>query len=198
MNKRLGIGFSAFSVLATLVCAVCIVLNQNVLLVSCTVPIGYVGVMCSYIVCAEKNKRNVAYTALIFFLLYVSFFLMALIGPTHLYSSPILNMLIAFIWLAISMALLGASIKSRNKSDKWLKRLLYSFGTIFIVSIIVIFEKSISPIFYGTRLIIDILTEICIAYFLAICVLSLVHFIRMPKPDKVNDLPPQDMKNDEA
>lgn len=198
MNKRLGIGFSLFSVLATLGCAVCIALNKNVLLASCAVIIGYVGVICSYIACTEKKKRDVAYTAFIFFVLYVVFFLLALIDPHIIFFSPILNMLIAFVWLAISMALLGKSIESRNKSDKWLKRFLYSFGIIFVVSIIIIFEKSTSPVFYGTRLIINVLTELCTVYFLAVNILSLIHFIRMLKADAANVLPLQGMTNDEA
>ena len=185
--------------MATLGCAVCIALNKNVLLASCAVTIGYVGAICSYIACTEKKKRDVAYTALVFLVLYISFFLIALMDePSFLFLFPMLNVLLALVWLAVSTLFIGISIKSRNKTDKWLKCLLCPFGIIFVVSIIIIFEKSTSPIFYGDRLISNILIGFCIAYYLAICVLSLIHFHRMPKADITDALPPQDMTNDEV
>jgi hypothetical protein len=204
MNKKIGMYASIMTFLAVLLFALCMLLGQilkisiignNGSYLSCIfIALGFIPMICSYLVYINKENKSLGYIALSFTIIYA--ILIMIVYYAQLTTVLKINLsneigglldyskfglffnydLLGYAFMALATFFIGIKLEIKNKQEKILKYLLCIHGIFaigcFLLPILGVFSADMA----GGDIIGIIILEIWCIYFMPVCILSYRYF----------------------
>lgn len=204
MNKKIGMYASIMTFFAVLSFALCmllgLILKNNIIgnngsyLSSIFIALGFIPMVCSYLVFINNENKSLGFIALSFAIIYA--ILIMIVYYTQLTTVRLTNLsdeidgllnyskfglffnydLLGYAFMALATFFIGIKLEIKNKQEKILKYLLCIHGIFaiacFLLPILGVFSANMAG---GDIIGIIILVFWCI-YFMPVCVLSYKYF----------------------
>lgn len=199
MNKTIASIGTAIALVSVVLFAVCMLIpfNFGSYFVCMLLPIGYIMMTAGF--CEESDEKHkvaanagmtfAAIYAVLIFLVYFAQTTAVRLDSLDEQAMRILDYsrgglffsydLLGYGMMALSTFFVGLTIDAKNKADKWLKYLMIVHGVFFFGCFIMPMTGVFSSMPNGeTNMGGVIALEFWCAYFIPICVLSMIHFIK--------------------
>ena len=197
MNKTIASIGAAIALVSVVLFAVCMLIpfNFGSYFVCMLLPIGYIMMTAGFCEESDEKHRVAAYVGMTFAAIYTVLVLLVYFAQTTAVRLDSLDEqamrvldysrgglffsydLLGYGMMALSTFFVGLTIDAKNKADKWLKYLMIVHGIFFFGCFIMPMTGVFSSMSNGeTNMGGVIALEFWCAYFIPICVLSMIHF----------------------
>ena len=199
MNKTIASIGAAIALVSVVLFAVCMLIpfSFGSYFVCMLLPIGYIMMTAGFCEESDEKHRVAAYVGMTFAAIYIVLILLVYFAQTTAVRLDSLDDqamrvldysrgglffsydLLGYGMMALSTFFVGLTIDTKNKADKWLKYLMIVHGVFFFGCFIMPMTGVFSSMPNGeTNMGGVIALEFWCAYFIPICVLSMIHFIK--------------------
>ena len=197
MNKTIASIGAAIALVSVVLFAVCMLIpfSFGSYLVCMLLPIGYIMMTAGFCEESDEKHRVAAYVGMTFAAIYIVLILLVYFAQTTAVRLDSLDDqamrvldysrgglffsydLLGYGMMALSTFFVGLTIDTKNKADKWLKYLMIIHGVFFFGCFIMPMTGVFSSMSNGESNIGGVIAlEFWCAYFIPICVLSMIHF----------------------
>ena len=197
MNKIIARTGAIITLVSVLLFAVCLLIpfNFGSYFVCMILPIGYIMMTAGFCNESDQEHKVAAIVGMIFAAIYAVLILLVYFAQTTAVRLDSLNEqalrildysrgglffsydLLGYGMMSLSTLFVGFAIDAKSKTDKWLKYMMIIHGVFFLGCFIMLMTGAFSSMQNGginTGGIIAL--EFWCAYFIPICVLSIIHF----------------------